>query len=235
MGTVLAMTRHARFPVLRIAALAGALLVAGCSTDPNSPLSQITEQAARVLPGQRQATAAPIDVRNLTRADIAGETLPLMRVTLGGEDGSAAALALAAENRGVETWVTGNQVSVLLDGPVLFGTRGLGPDLITAETAPTRALLAAGRSGEVTRALRRLDGNDDLVPVTFRCTLRQQGSQTIEILQRRHVTRRAVETCIAPDGTRFENVYWIGDGVLWQSRQWVGDRIGYMTTERLIR
>lgn len=217
----------------RIAAAALLLALAACGntptgTDPQQLLGRLIERTADDDGAAQVRTAA-----DLTRADIAAITLPLMRVAIP-EIGGVATASLAAVNQGVETWQSPDGSAVLLDGPVLFGTRGIGWDLMTAETAQPRRLLQTGAGGSYTRVLRHYDGENQLIPVAYACVLQQQGAETITVLERRHATRRAVERCTAPDGTGFENVYWVGGGVLWKSRQWISPRLGMLVTERLV-
>lgn len=216
--------------------LAAAWVVSSCGsnptgTDPQQVLGQLVEAAAgrsSVPPGAVQ------DAANLTRADLAGVTLPLMRATIP-EIGGAATASLAAVNGSAETWQAAGGTDFTLDGPVLFATRGVGWDLLTAETAAPKSLLLSGGSGSYQRTLRHLAGDEAIDLVRYDCTLRQQGTETIVILERSHRVRRATEQCAADGGRSFQNIYWVGDGVLWQSRQWVSDRLGYLVTERLVR
>lgn len=230
MGAVLEMISLLRSAV----ALSLAVLVAGCASDPSGNSSlQLGRQLGASLFDRGQQGENP--AATLTRAQIANQTLPLLRVRLPETD-TVAVLALAAVNDGKETWVASNPVSVILDGPVLFGTRGLGPDLMTAETRSLRGMLAAGRSGTYSRTLRRYDGSGALVAYPYNCSLSQDGGQTVIVLERSHTTRRATERCSGSDGESFQNVYWTGsDGFLWKSVQWISPQMGYMETERLVR
>lgn len=216
--------------------LATLLLAAACGsnptgTDPQQVLGQLVEAATgrgQVPEDQLQQAAT------LTRADIAGVTLPLMRATIPAVGGAATA-SLAAINGPTETWAAPGGTDFTLDGPVLFATRGIGWDLLTAETAAPKRLLLSGGSGSYQRTLRHLSGDEAIDLVRYDCALRQQGTETIVILERSHRVRRATEDCRAEDGRAFQNIYWVGDGVLWQSRQYISERLGYLVTERLVR
>ncbi|MFV0245550.1 MAG: YjbF family lipoprotein [Qingshengfaniella sp.] len=230
MGVVLEMMALFRHGM--VLALVGTFL-AGCGSDRigSSNMALLRE----VMHEEFGTPPTPGPAAILTRADIADVTLPLSRGTMV-DTGTVATLALVAVNDGKETWEAPNQVSVILDGPVLFGTRGLGPDLMTAETAVPKDMLLVGEAGGYSRSFRHFDGKSQLVPVRYDCVLVQDGPETIEVLERPHHTRRATETCRGPDGFGIENRFWIGrDGILWQSRQWIGPAAGYVTTERLVR
>jgi hypothetical protein len=232
MGTDLEMSLRHRC----LAPLAAILLVVSCGSDPtNTAPQQVLGQLVGLAAGRATVPKDQLqDVETLTRADIAGVTLPLMRSRLP-EIGGAATASLAVVNGGVETWQASGRTDFMLDGPVLFATRGIGWDLLTAETAAPRQLLLAGKSGNYQRTLRHLAGDDAIDLVRYDCTLTQKGPQTIVVLERRHATRYATERCVTPQGAAFENAYWVGDGILWKSRQWVSPRLGYMETERLVR
>lgn len=225
MGPVLAMRR---------AACIIALLVAGCSSDPtgNSPADVIGD-ILEDRNSRAQIEAAPPVTAGLTRSDLAGITTPTMRATIP-DIGADAIVFEAASNRGVGTWRAPDETTVMMDGPVLFATRGIGPDLLGAETDRLRALLEGGRSGTLTRSLRYLDGLQQISVVPMTCTLSPAGRERLVIVGRAHDTRRMNEQCTGPGGTQIANSYWLGgDGTLWQSRQFVSPDLGHLETQRL--
>jgi hypothetical protein len=216
MGAVLAMRR-----AIHVAGMMTAfgLMLAGCG--------QIA------LPGQGGETADPRT--GLTRAALEARGQPRLYASVPGM-GTAALLGLSGRNGDVLTWRTPDNVALSFAEGVLTATRGLGPDLMTAETQGTRALLA-GRAAADGHVLRHsyLDGEHRPQIRAYQCRSAGRESETITIVGTRHAVTRVAETCRA-DGTQFTNVYWRGaDGVIWKSRQWIGPDIGYLRTERLFR
>jgi hypothetical protein len=192
----------------------------------------------------RQRRAEP-ETFSLTRADLAtaGFTQPLLLARL--ESGVTAGLTPAASNRGYITWQTQDGIALIGRGDVLAGTRGLGADLLSAETEPVLLALAAGRGDRYRRALRRLDGEGRILVQDYRCELTLGPAETVVVLGRAHATRRSTETCrpvaesdpetpAAYRAEPFVNTYNVGDGTIWRSRQWIGPAVGYLVLERVI-
>ena len=190
----------------------------------------------------RDRDPAPFTV---TRAQLAaaGVTQPFLVARL--ESGVTAGLLPAAANRGFIVWQTEDGIALLDRGGVLAGTKGLGGDLLSAETETLVRLLAAGREGRYRRVLRRLGGEGLVARQPYDCTLAQGEATVVTVLGRRHATRRHVETCrpleeaaptVAPAfrPEPFTNEYHVGDGTIWVSRQWVGPAVGYLRLERVI-
>ena len=181
----------------------------------------------------------------VTRAQIAAAGITQPFLIARREDGSAAGLLPATGNRGRIVWATEDGITLTGRGGVLVATRGLGGDLLSAETEPVVQALAAGRSASYRRVLRRLDGEGLVLRQPYDCTLALGPAETVAVLGRRHATRRSTETCrpaIPPDPTTpaayaaapFVNTYNVGDGTIWLSRQWVGPAVGHLRLERVI-
>ena len=211
------------------------LLLAACSSEPTgtAPDQLLGQVASNILPRNGPAPGAR-DISELTRSAIAGVTEPLTLITVP-DVNVATTVVLAARKGNVETWRAADGGSLLLDGPVLFATRGIGQDLLAAETSGLRQMLQAGRSGTLTRDLRHLDGLDQIRITHFQCTLARDGAERIVILDRPHDVTRFRETCRAGE-LEINNTYWLDrGGFAWKSRQWVGQALGYMVIERLVR
>lgn len=238
MGAVVAMTRWKTWRA-GLAAMTALAVLAGCSSDPTgtNPQQLLTEfftQDVRTR-GKTAANESAEEIAQLTRARIAGVTTPLLLAELP-SSGAASTLSQVSIKGDIITWLAVDRVSLTFDGPVLFSSRGIGADLLAAETDQLSAMLLAGQSGNVTRDLRFLDGLDQIIVVPVSCAVQQQGSETITVLEVRHSTRKATETCSDGEDISFENIFWIGsDGTLWKSRQWLSPRLEYVETERLIR
>jgi hypothetical protein len=216
------------------ASLAGLLLLAACGTDRTGTSGMaVIRDIVGDLPGK--TGAPPAEAAAVSPETLARINQPLMVVAIPDIE-TQAVLYVVTTNNGVATWKASNEATVLMDGPVLFATRGIGPDLLTAETRTLRQMLEAGRTGQYRRDLRYLNGLDQIEVVPLDCTLNAQGAETLTIVNRAQPTRHMQEICLRPDGKRLRNEYWLGsDGTLWQSRQWVSDTLGYMATQRLVR
>ena len=73
----------------------------------------------------------------LTRARIDAPGTPLLLADVEGIE-TVATLAIVARNKTVETWQTGDRVSLSLDQGLVTATRGLGEDLMSADNSGTR-------------------------------------------------------------------------------------------------
>ncbi|OSP56812.1 YjbF family lipoprotein [Pseudoruegeria sp. SK021] len=236
MGEFLAMM--SMFGQLRAVSLLLAVGVglSGCSSE-NVPGSMAEYLGKQVGGGGAEPAAAgqPKGLSQLSRAAIANVNAPFALVLLP-EIETASTVAVAAVKGDAVTWVGVDGSTLTFIGPVLFSTRGIGPDLLTAEAAPLAAMLRANRSGQITRNLRHLDTLGQIVILPLDCTVDALGPATIEILERQHQTRQFRETCAGPDGLSVENLYWLGaDGTQWQSRQWVSKAAGYLVYQRLVK
>lgn len=128
---------------------------------------------------------------------------------------------------GVETWLLQNGRTVAMQDGMLVATRGLGRDIMAADGAQTRALLAAGQEGQVEHFLAYPDGNNGIEFEAFVCDVERFGEEELDLVTRRLVARRMTETCYGPD-FGFFNIYWMDprDGRIWQSRQFVSTLVG---------
>lgn len=163
---------------------------------------------AGCLPGQgRQAPALGVTP---------GE--PLLQITLPAQ-GARATLKRVGGNGAVETWQSGDGVSVSLRRGVVVATRGLGFDLMGADASQTlTALSGGGQSGPYRHQMRYLTGDNHSTYLSASCTLTRVGG-------------RHEETCVTHRG-RFTNLYFLDSaGQILRSRQWIATEIGYMVIE----
>jgi hypothetical protein len=218
MGAVLAMNGRSRITRIPGAFVAALLVLAGCGS---------------LIPGGQGGG----DPRaGLDRAAVEREGGPLLFAQLP-ELGSAALLRPAGRNGDVVTWIAPDKVSVALDGGVLTGTRGLGHDLMSAETRETRRMLAGADMPARGYPLLHghLDGEHRLRVTSYLCRETARRPETVTILGVAQQTTRVTESCTAPD-IAFRNDYWLGpDGLMWKARQWAGPALGHLLTERLHR
>lgn len=238
MGTVLEMRRGAIIG----AALALAGLVAGCGPEAQNPLTRLVGS----LVGQGQDTAAPgqsaatVDPsRVLTAEYIASGSGPLLLATLPSRDGYAT-LSPVGRNGAVETWRSADGIGLSLTPPgLLVATRGLGPDLMLAETGAVVAALRAGE-GDIRRVHRLLDGENHEDARAYDCRVVTETDEMIFLPgEQTRQTVRLREHCVPAAGQEdrkpFDNFYWTsfsGD-VIWQSYQWLGPELGTIFLQRL--
>lgn len=201
------------------AGVAGAmLLLAGCGD---------------LLPGRGGATG-PGAGPDRAEIDRAGRPLLMARLP---RLGTRAMMRPSGRNGDVITWKAPDEVSISLAGGVLVATRGLGPDLMSAEVTRTRAMLAGAPmpARGYARLHSYLDGEHRPQFKSFLCRDAGRRPETIALRGMTRQTLRVTERCTSPDAG-FVNEYWIGaDGLVWRSRQWIGPGVGYLETSRLHR
>jgi hypothetical protein len=217
------------------AATAGAalLFLSACGNNQGEVLPLLRERATALIPGKE--APAPVDPRKvITRAMLDQSTSPVLLAEVE-STGSAATLLGAGQNGPWISWRAGDGSGLSTRGGLLGATRGLGPDLLSADLDEPLARLAGQGSGPAVRVHRYLDGEDRVVTRSFLCQYAAAGAETIVIFERSHPTRRLRETCHGT-GLRFVNDYWVGpQGTIWKSRQWVGPDLGYVGIEQLVR
>lgn len=131
----------------------------------------------------------------------------------------AAPIAVEGSRGGIVTWRTADNVSFSFDRGVLVATRGLGPDLMAGEAAPTLAALARPDGPDYALRKRYLTGDNHDLMLTLTCRMAapvvEDGAQVL------------TESCVLPDGQRVENRFAFGQGGdLLRSAQWIGPDLG---------
>ncbi len=132
--------------------------------------------------------------------------------------GAEATLLLVARNQAVETWQTGDAVSISLRDGMIVGTRGLGFDVIGSDVQQSLAAIAGRVSGSYTvqRSYLTADNHRDLVTAT--CTMGRSGTDG-----------HLVEDCQTEAGP-YRNEYWLdGSGRIARSNQWIGPQVQYLS------
>ena len=215
MGAVLAMNGMLRISVLLIAAG----MLAGCGT----------------LEALWNTGPAPDPRAKLTRAALEEAGKPVLYAALPKRK-AASLLGLSGRNGTVLTWQTPDNISLSFDEGVLTATRGLGFDLMSAETAETRRMLAGAEMPDrYPRLHGYLDGEHRHRFKSYLCRRADARRETITLVGATREVTRIAESCTAP-GVEIINLYWRGDdGVIWKSRQWAGPETGLVETELLKR
>lgn len=224
--------RARRGPALGL--VAAALMLVGCSNEAvdTSSNSFILDAGSSLWAQLRQPSSADF---TLTRAQLATVDYPVLWVTSMSSGAAGSAIPVGI-NLDAVTWITANAVTIVTKDDILFGTRGLGADLMTAETAAARRAVRARQTTSYARDYRFLSGDESIRKERYFCEMDNDGPATREVLGLRHATTQMRETCFALEGGQeFQNVYWVGpEGVIWDSIQWVGALSGYLSIQRLV-
>jgi hypothetical protein len=220
---------------MRVLAAALALaLVGGCGNDRSggSPVGGLFGTLAKAtvaqIPKKKSGKAkAP---KAVTRADLEEFDKPILRVAVGslGLDGF---LTISDAKTDVVTWTTSDGVTFSFRNGVLIQTRGLGPDLMSADVPSVAELATAG--GTHQRVYFFLGDDDQGTRRTYDCTIKVVGRETIEVFERSHSVTHVEEDCARTYGS-IKNDYWIEGSTIRQSRQWASARLGYVETQKVI-
>lgn len=182
--------------------------------------------------------APPSQAPELTRALLAQVDQPLIRLTNMTTGGTATMVGIARRGSNsdpVIVWRGADPVTLTTRSELLITTRGFGQDLMSSDLRALNQALRAG-GGTFERSHVVLQGNTDAQTLSFECSLRAVGPETLTIVERSVRTTRYTEDCAGSAG-RFSNDYWrdAGDGTVWQSRQWAGPSLGHLLIERVIK
>ncbi|UWQ93505.1 YjbF family lipoprotein (plasmid) [Rhodobacteraceae bacterium M382] len=173
---------------------------------------------------------------------------PVTRAQLDALDGGA--LEATVENRGlsaylsvnatrddgagghVTVWRTGDDATLTTRNGILVATRGLGADILSSDVRVSGDQPGPVGGGSHVQLIR--GGDEQALRLSLICEISDKGSQTLEIVGRRHVTRHVQQSCTGAGGA-ITNDYWVDPraNVVWQSRQWAGPEIGYIRLRRL--
>lgn len=132
--------------------------------------------------------------------------------------GAEATLVLVARNQGVETWQTGDNVTVSTQNGVVVATRGLGFDVMGSDVRQTISALAGRLAGQYVVNRRYLSADNHNVSVSATCTMSRSAAGLY------------LEDCEAA-GVAYRNEYALdGAGRIAQSKQWIGPEVQYLST-----
>ncbi|MEM1100176.1 MAG: YjbF family lipoprotein [Pseudomonadota bacterium] len=165
----------------------------------------------------------------LTRAALAGTTIPILQVGIPSRQATALFTSAAVNGPSI-TWISGatpgqGGITVTTESGLLVATRGLGADLMSSDVSGPVTALARG-GGRYRRDIVFLDGEDQAVSLTPECVMEAVGPEEIIIVERRHRVVRYVENCVGAGGLAFSGVYWLEGGRLRASQQWTGRVLG---------
>jgi Group 4 capsule polysaccharide lipoprotein gfcB, YjbF len=209
-------------------------LVAGCGNDRSGPgpVAGLVGSVAKATVSRIQAKdAGPAKAaKPVTRADLEKSGKPILRLAVAsrGLDGF---LKVADAKGDVVTWTTSDRATFSFRNGVLIQTRGLGPDLMSADAPSVAELLRPG--GAHQRRYFFLGDDDQGTRRTYDCTVKVIGRETIEVFERGHNVTHVQEDCARTYGS-IKNEYWIEGSTIRRSRQWASARAGYVETEKVI-
>ncbi len=231
MGPGVALTSSARFS----AALIALLTLASCGSEKyqGSPLVQAVGAVAKATVGKASAkragatAAAPAPV---TRADLEAYGVPILRAVIAAR-GADALLTISDTKGGIVTWSTTDGTTFTLRNGVLIQTRGLGPDLMSAQAPSLAALQTNGSTHQ--RIYFLLGADDRTIRRTYDCTVSVGGKEVVEIFGRSHTTTHVTESCTRPQDT-ITNEFWIEGSVVRKSRQLASGGAGFIDFEQVV-
>ena len=200
------------------AALMAALALSGCGNDPNAGggMNMALELARSTLKQKPASPARPLTVTPEMLQRI-GRLVILARIHPRKAEGL---LVKQAQNGSITTYRGGDGAAVMLDHGILAATRGLGSDIMAAETEPVIAALKRGE-GHYQRRVEYLDGENHLSPLTLDCRLSRAGPVTITLADRAYHLRRFTERCTSPSGLLVNHFDLDARGRIRHSRQWI--------------
>lgn len=221
-----------RLPLIALGAVA---VVAGCSPEAReSAIARAGQVISFVSPAAREAiegTEVSVDASAFAPDAIAAAPEDYFIIGIPALSEPALGRVIARNARQITVQSQDGFTAAFADG-MLVATRGLGDDLIAADTTAVRAAIRAG-GGSVTRRHETLDGRDDIVLSTFDCVVTRVGPEEVSLGVRSVTATKFTETCRNAE-VQFENLYWIdSEGEIASSRQYVTLTVAYLRANRI--
>lgn len=218
MGTGVAMTMKT---ALKRPALLGAAvlaLLAGCGNAPG--IVDVKDVMRTTIGGGKKAAPQQVNVAAALQATPAPLTLVVLEKT------KAQSPIIEIERNGAyRTYVTPSRQTLTLRQGVVTATRGLSNDLMSSDIDATLRLLSARQPGQTRRVMRYLDGEEQIIALSFDCQMSVGGSQHVAAGEVSAQTRVMTESC-AGEGLSFTNTYMVdGSGTVLSSRQWLNPTV----------
>jgi len=233
MGPGVALTASVRFAVICIAFS----LLASCGSEKysGSPLVQAVGAVAKATVGKVAAKRAGASAASpaptpVTRGDLEKFGMPILRAVIAAR-GADAYLTISDTKGDVVTWSTTDRTTFTLRDGVLIQTRGLGPDLMSAQ-APTLGALRTDGS-KYQRIYFLLGADDRSTRRTYDCTVSVGGQEVIEVFGRSHRVTHVTESCSRPQDS-IANEFWIEGSVIRKSRQLASGGAGFIDFEQVV-
>jgi hypothetical protein len=211
-------------------------LISACGNDQSkTENSRLASSMFKELVGsmKRNKTDAPkVDAEALSAKALATIPGPLLLISFE-KTGGAAVVGLFGENGSKRTFALANQQTLTLRNGLLEATRGLGNDLMSAETEGVGALIRSRRAGQAQRIQRYLDGEWVERPLILTCTVQPGEARSFTFAGLNYSGTQVLERC-SGGGASADNVYLVSsDGRILLSRQWIGPEIGNVNLQTI--
>lgn len=218
----------------------GVLAMAGCSNAPEKEFSPLGSAGtaknlvSNLFGGQKtgdpDAMAAELPARI---AAALRSTAGPVAIALFDRTGMMTSIAPSGRNGAYETWTSPENRGVSFLGGVVVSTRGLGDDLMAAETEELSALISARSAGSGERVYYHLNGLGQTQKFSVTCSLAAGGSDRVTMGEIDQPATIMVEDCTNGPFAK-QNLYWVArDGTVLKSYQWIGATFGHMTVVHL--
>jgi hypothetical protein len=212
-------------------------LLAGCSSfvrpEPSALATAVgtaAKGAIATVKSRRGGGGQAAAPKATTREDIEEFGVPIIRAviaTLGAD-----ILMTPNDTKGdIVTYTTSDAKTFTFRQGVLIQTRGLGPDLMSAEAPTVAQLLTNG--GTHPRQYFFLGADDRTTRRSYDCTPTVVGKEVIEIFGTKHNVTKVSEECSRPQGS-ITNEFWIEGQTVRKSRQLVSGGIGFVEFEKVV-
>jgi len=215
------------------AAVIACALVVGCDKAQLSPMMATVgtlAQASLVQFKEKRAQSAGVAAKPVSRAEIEAYGIPILRAVV--EFRGADVLLTLADTKGsVQTWTTTDGTTFTLRDGVLIQTRGLGPDVLSADAPTVGQLLQNGATYQ--RRYFFLGADDQVSRRTYDCTVTVVGRETITVVERNHSVTHVKEACTRPQGS-IGSEYWIEGNKIRRSVQSTSGLAGLILFERVV-
>lgn len=215
------------------AAIVACALVAGCDNTQLPPMMATVGTLAQASLAQikaKRAQTAGSAAKPISRAEIEAYGMPILRAVI--ELRAADVLLTLSDSKGsVQTWTTTDGTTFSLRDGVLIQTRGLGPDLLSADAPTVAQLLENGSTYQ--RRYFFLGADDQMSRRTYDCTVTVVGQETITVVERDHAVTHVSENCARPQGS-ISSEYWIEGKTIRRSVQSTSGLAGLILFERVV-
>jgi len=210
-------------------------VLASCGEDKyqGSPLVQAVGAVAKATVGkaaEKRASATAVAPAPVTRADLEKFGVPILRAVIAAR-GADALLTMSDAKGSIITWSTTDGTTFTLRNGVLIQTRGLGPDLMSAQAPSLAALQTDGSTHQ--RIYFLLGADDRGTRRSYDCTVSVGGREVIVIFGRSHTVTRVTENCTRPQD-KIANEFWIEGSVIRKSRQLASGGAGFIDFEQVV-
>jgi len=209
---------------LREAALIGALLLAGCSSENDTGWQQIYEAGQMMFAG---------DAGTITLKQAASVPYASMGVRVGG--GPEQMVVLASGGGAGQLWTSAAHIAIETRGGRIIRTSGFEYNLSAVAGGDPLAAFA-DPNAPAREDTRQADFRDmNLFAVTLHCHIESKGADPVTILGAVIKTHRIEEICKSekPDWS-FTNIFWMdASGLVWKSVQHIHPDLDPLTTEIL--